>query len=533
MSVVNKMILYGLVAWVVTVSTVHAQVPPLGLRLIAVSTESGAMDLESRIRAGASFELLAREYSIDPPALAGGYLGLANSGNLRSEFPTVLANLAPGEVSSTIRLGNELVVLQSIPPEETIWQDTIEAAFEAFSTQRYTEAARLYERVLSARWADASEGEDRNSIPVLDSLAAVLSLAYFKDTEREEAYGEYVRALDMATLGENLYLAMTNMLFDVEMPEEAEHVALDAVRRFPNSRQARIELAVVYEQVDNLSKALEVFEEASRIEIPPGIDPSRDRYRRGTIQNQIGRLSMLSGRFDDAIRAYRRTLEIVPEDAIAHTALGDLYLGRDMLTEALEEYTLAIDVDPENADAYLGIAGVHLRMGRFAEAATAAGRALDIDPEHPRALYVRAMAKIRAGQNADGQRDLEVYRRQEAETQAAANRQLQIGVSNRDATALLSEGRTDEAIRLFRDRIDAQPEAWFFLMLGVRQSKMGLHQDAVEAFRAILDLDLGISFLAHWNLAREYDALGDVGNLGRQRALYLRDFDTELEARLN
>ena len=701
MFVVNRVILCGLVAWEMALATAGAQVEQRGLRLIAVSTEAEAVDLRARVRAGDSFEFLAREYSIDASAPAGGYLGLANSADLRPEFRAALAGLPADDVSPAIRIGNEFFLLQWVPPEEEIWQDTIEAAFDAFNLERYaeaatlfrdavlaaeafdgtederlvrslaglaethrlqgnyaeaeplyeralailettyetknadftlilnnlaethrlqgdyaeaeplygralailettpgtddadlatilsnlaetyslagqyeeaeplyrralaimeevwgpehseviqrlrslaeilqereryTEAARLYERILSARWDQPAGGEGGRLIPVLESLAAVLSLAYFPDTEREEAYGEYIRALGMATLGENLYPAMTKMLFSIELPEEAEHVALDAVGRFPDSRESRIELAALYEDADNLARALEVFEEASQIEGPPGVDSSLDRYRRGYIQNRIGRLSILSGRFDDAIRAYRRTLEVVPEDAIAHTSLGDLYLGRDMLDEALAEYKIAIEAHPENAEAYHGIAGVHLRLGQFAEATTAAGHALELDPEHPRALYVRAMAEIRAGQDAEGQRDLDVYRQREAESQAAANRQLQIGVSNRDATALLVEGRTDEAIRLFRDSIDAQPDAWFFLMLGVSRSKLGQHEAAIEAFREILDLELGISFLAHWNLAREYDALGDVPNSERHRAVYLRDYDTELEARLH
>jgi len=533
MLLTNRVVLGGLMAWGMTLATAGAQVEERGLRLIAVSTEAEAVDLQTRIRAGDSFELLAREYSIDGSAPRGGYLGLANSGDLRPEFRAALANLPPGDVSPPIRVGNEFVLLQWAPREEEIWQDTIDAAFEAFSRERFTEAERLYESVLSARWGQSAERDIGRLIPVLDSLAAVLSLAYFEETEREEAFREYVRALGVAMPGEDLYSAMINLLFNVELPEEAEHVALDAVGRFPESRETRIELAVIYEEVDNLAMALEVFEEASQIKGPPGGEPTLDRYRRADIQNRIGHMNMLSSRFDDAIRAYRRTLEVDPEDAIAHTALGGLYLGRDMLAEALAEFTLAIDFNLENADAYHGIAGVHMRLGQFAEAATSAGRALELDPEHARALYVRAMAQIRAGQNANGERDLDVYRQQEAATQAANDRQLQIGVSNRNTTALLSAGRTDEAIRMFRNRIDPEPEAWFFLMLGVSLSKLDRHEAAVEAFRAILDLDLGISFLAHWNLAREYDALGDVPSSGRHRALYLRDYDSELRVRLN
>jgi len=43
--------------------------------MIAVKTEAQARDLRARIQKGESFDELARKYSADTSATAGGYLG--------------------------------------------------------------------------------------------------------------------------------------------------------------------------------------------------------------------------------------------------------------------------------------------------------------------------------------------------------------------------------------------------------------------------------------------------------------------------
>ena len=69
--------------------SVSAQQPSgVGLRLIVVKTEQDGASLRSRLEAGEAFEELAKKYSSDASASAGGYLGIVLIGNAGRSFRT-------------------------------------------------------------------------------------------------------------------------------------------------------------------------------------------------------------------------------------------------------------------------------------------------------------------------------------------------------------------------------------------------------------------------------------------------------------
>src|SRR5947209_4726013 len=81
-----------------------------GLRIITVKTEAQARDLRGRIQKGESFEELARKYSTDPSAPAGGYLGTFAIADLRKEFQEGLAGLHPGDVTPVLLVNGDYVL---------------------------------------------------------------------------------------------------------------------------------------------------------------------------------------------------------------------------------------------------------------------------------------------------------------------------------------------------------------------------------------------------------------------------------------
>src|SRR5688572_9512821 len=103
-----------IVGWITPVGTGHPQTERRGLRLIVVSKEVQGADLRARIQAGASFEALAKEHSIDPSAAAGGHIGAIIVSDLQQELQVALGGLGPGEISPVTRVGNEFFLLQWI-----------------------------------------------------------------------------------------------------------------------------------------------------------------------------------------------------------------------------------------------------------------------------------------------------------------------------------------------------------------------------------------------------------------------------------
>ncbi len=62
-----------------------------------------------------------------------------------------------------------------------------------------------------------------------------------------------------------------------------------------------------------------------------------------------------SGNFDEAIRCYKKTIEIDSDNAEAHIKLGSAYYRKEMLDEAVTKFKQAIALDPDNEDARINL----------------------------------------------------------------------------------------------------------------------------------------------------------------------------------
>jgi tetratricopeptide (TPR) repeat protein len=304
---------------------------------------------------------------------------------------------------------------------------------------------------------------------------------------------------------------------------------LRAIQAFPRSLTARYELAQVYANSSRWRSALERYEEASKLE--GAGDPVLDRFKRSQIYEGIARMQVLLIRFDEAISSFKTALQIEPGNLMARVSLGDLYLQMDKLDEATGEYAQAILYSGgRNVDAYLGLAEVNLRLGDFAKAAAAAQQALGIDARNQKSHYVLALALLRSGRSEEGEAAMDRFRKLEAEERARKDPGGPTGVSLKSAMAKLEKGRTEEALEEIRDHIRSDPDsALLYLNLGVAQSKVGRHADAINTFQTMIDRGLGDSFLVDFNLSREYAALGDKSKAQRYRLSYLQKLDDSLK----
>jgi tetratricopeptide (TPR) repeat protein len=538
-----------------------------GLRMIAVQTEAEAASLRSQIQAGASFEALAKDHSVDATSSAGGYMGVLRLADLRAELQHALEGLTPGQISAVTPLGGQFVILQRLSLEETDWIVSNGAGLEAFQRGRYEEAAQslrqavekaeklkpvdyrledslhglaetyrlqkkyseaepLYRRYLALHWGGPGAPD------VLDRLSELLAVAYFQDAEFSEKLRKFEEALSRAHLSEDLYQAMSGILFKAELMPEAETLLVHATQLFPASKDVRFHLAQHYRSSVNPKKAIEAFEQLSRMKAPATIDPAVDRLQQSVVYQKIGSIHAELAEFDEAMSAYKKALEITPDSAESRLGVGDTYLQQGKPEDALSELSMVIAADPKNIAAHFRIATANLRLGRFAEAAAAAEKVLTIDPSQARAHYVRATALVRMDRQEDAEKELELYRKLEAETRSGTDRSRNIVVLNRGAAAKLLEGHAEEAIEMFLKIIESYPDSpAHYLNLGIAQSKLGRHKAAVETFQKMLDLGMD-SFLVYWNLSQEYKILGDMEASRRHEAVYLQNIDVALREAL-
>jgi ankyrin repeat protein len=147
---INRVFLGAFVVSLATVSPVRAQPADLlGIGLIVVATGSQAGAVAARLAQGEPFDELARQYSIDPSAATGGYLGTITASELRGEYQTILKPLAPGGTSRIEAVDGRYVLLRRFSAEETLI---------AASRAGHTEVVRrLVERGTTAN-AKAADG---------------------------------------------------------------------------------------------------------------------------------------------------------------------------------------------------------------------------------------------------------------------------------------------------------------------------------------------------------------------------------------
>jgi tetratricopeptide (TPR) repeat protein len=536
--------------------------------MIAVRTEAEAAGLHAEIHAGAAFAELAKDHSLESSASSGGFIGLFRLADLRPEFQRALDGLAAGEISAVTPVGGRYFILQRLTVEEANWIAPYNAGLEAFEKAGYEEAVRnflqalpyaekltpvdyrlednlhglaeayrlqkkpaeaepYYRRYLALHWGGPQASE------VLDRFSALLALAYFEDSQLMEGRRKFQEVLDRGPLSEELYHAMSATLFKGQLLTEAEMLMGRAVQLFPTSKDVRYRLAQMYRSSFKARKALEVFEQLSLVKAPAGIDAALDRLQQSVAYQRIGSIHAELVEFDEAAAAYKKALEFTPDSAEARLGLGDVYLQVGRTDDALTEYNRVAATDTKSAAAYFRVADANLRMGRFEEAAAAAAKVLAIDTTLRRAHYVRATALLRMGQAEEGQKQLELFRKVEADARAETDRSRDIVVVNRGAAAKLVEGHPDEAVEMFLRAIETYPDSPTpYLNLGLAQSKLGQHKAAIDTFQKMLSLGMTDGFLVYWNLAQEYQVVGDTEASRRHQVVYLQNLDVALREAL-
>jgi len=560
------LIFFALLASPALSQTLQEQV---GLRLIAVRTEAEATSLLNEIQSGQSFEETAKAHSTDASAKDGGYLGIFRVTDLKPDLQRAMIGLSPGQISPVTRIGTEFLILQRLTLEEANWIASYNSGLDAFQNGRYEEAIRyfseslpnaeklkpadyrlednlhglaeayrlqkkyneaepLYRRYLALHWGGP------NVPDVLDRLCALVAVSYFRDSQFAEAQKKFEEAVYGTALSEELYVAMSTVLFKAQLINQAEALMDRATQLFPASKDARYRQAELYRSGTKARKALEVFEYMIRMKTPPGVDPAVDRLKQKIVYQRIGGIHGDLGELDEAVSAYKKELEVSPGSLEARLGLGYAYLQQGKTEDSLNEYSLAAAADPKSVLAHFGVADANLRMGHFKEASTAAARVIELDAGHAKAHYVLATALARMGSQDESERQFEIFRKIEEDDRSKTDRSRNITVGNRDAAAKLIEGHGDEAVKMFLTAIETFPDSvTAYLNLGTAQSKLGQHKEAAGTFQKILAQDISDSFLVSWSLSREYQYMGDMEASRRHHVVYLQNIDLALREALD
>jgi tetratricopeptide (TPR) repeat protein len=85
---------------------------PVELGIIVTSTEAEAADVLRKLNAGWDFSVLAKEKSIDPTAIDGGYMGKLSPSQLRPELRDALTGHTTGQISGIIPVPSGFAIMK-------------------------------------------------------------------------------------------------------------------------------------------------------------------------------------------------------------------------------------------------------------------------------------------------------------------------------------------------------------------------------------------------------------------------------------
>lgn len=108
-----------------------------------------------------------------------------------------------------------------------------------------------------------------------------------------------------------------------------------------------------------------------------------------------------------AERHFRRAIELNPNSAAAHRGYSDYMLAQRRFDEAIEQGRIAIELDPFSLTMRAGYLLALVTASRNDEAITEAQRALDVEPAFSLALVVRGLARSAKKLHIQAMRDLE------------------------------------------------------------------------------------------------------------------------------
>src|SRR5216684_3257036 len=129
----------------------------------------------------------------------------------------------------------------------------------------------------------------------------------------------------------------------------------------------------------------------------------RDRTVRSDEHNSRGIELADRGWLDEAIKEFKKAIELDPESAHAHDNLATVYSEKKLYREALKEYLTALELEPDSATAHYNLA-CFLATHASDMAVDEYKEAIELDPDYPDAHLDLGICYAQKGFYAEAER---------------------------------------------------------------------------------------------------------------------------------
>ena len=215
----------------------------------------------------------------------------------------------------------------------------------------------------------------------------------------------------------------------------------------------------------------------------------------------------------NALPAFQRVVELMPDEADAHYNLGVALKSLGLLADAAASYRRALQIKPDYAEAHSNLGNVLKDLGQLDDAVASYRQALQLRPDSADAHNSLGTALKDLGQLDNA---VASYRRAVALKPKFFLAFYNLGNAQKDL------GQLDDAVTSYRNALGIKPDfTEVHCNLGATLKDLGQYEGALESYRRVLELEPD-SAEAHNNLGT---ALKDL----RQRESALASYRRALE----
>jgi Tfp pilus assembly protein PilF len=224
----------------------------------------------------------------------------------------------------------------------------------------------------------------------------------------------------------------------------------------------------------------------------------KDRITLSDSHNSRGIELADRGWLDEAVREFKKAIELDPNSAHAHDNLATVYAEKKLYRDALDEYLTAIRLEPDSATAHYNLAcflstyGLEMSVAQYREA-------IELEPEYPDAHLNLGLALADQDQMDEAKGELQ--------TAIALN--AQDGFARHELAAIhMDEGDYRAAIVQLKEVTRLEPDSFeAYLDLGICYSQKGFYEEAERAYLRAGELN-GDDLLLKYNVAALYAQWG-------------------------
>ena len=113
-----------------------------------------------------------------------------------------------------------------------------------------------------------------------------------------------------------------------------------------------------------------------------------------TEMGRVGAMYYQQGNFDKARTIFEGLVELDPESANAHSALGGLLTLQQEDEKAVEYLTKAVQLNPSQIAPYVNLGEIYIRQQKIEDAVANLKKAIELDPDEKDAGANRARAMV-------------------------------------------------------------------------------------------------------------------------------------------